>query len=121
MIDRLVHHAEVIALKGDSYRLKNREVGRVPAAITEENQNRGVSFRLPPAGQFSAAVDRHAADMTRVASDRRRQKEGARRANPFATSGFPRAASDSAIPASVSPAIGVMTHRRFQSRLYGLS
>lgn len=30
MIDRLVHHAEVIALKGDSYRLKNRELGRVP-------------------------------------------------------------------------------------------
>ena len=38
MIDRLVHHAEVIALKGDSYRLKNRELGRVPAAVNEENQ-----------------------------------------------------------------------------------
>ena len=37
MIDRLVHHAEVIALKGDSYRLKNRELGRVPAAANEEN------------------------------------------------------------------------------------
>ncbi len=37
MIDRLVHHAEVIALKGDSYRLKNRELGRVPTAVTEEN------------------------------------------------------------------------------------
>ena len=37
MIDRLVHHAEVIALKGDSYRLKNRELGRVPAATNEEN------------------------------------------------------------------------------------
>ena len=37
MIDRLVHHAEVIALKGDSYRLKNRDLGRVPAAgATEE-------------------------------------------------------------------------------------
>ena len=35
MIDRLVHHAEVIALKGDSYRLKNRDLGRVPAATTE--------------------------------------------------------------------------------------
>jgi DNA replication protein DnaC len=34
MIDRLVHHAEVIALKGDSYRLKNRDLGRVPAATT---------------------------------------------------------------------------------------
>ena len=31
MIDRLVHHAEVINLKGDSYRLKGRDLGRVPA------------------------------------------------------------------------------------------
>lgn len=30
MIDRLVHHAEVINLKGDSYRLKDRDLGRVP-------------------------------------------------------------------------------------------
>ena len=37
MIDRLVHHAEVIALKGDSYRLKNRDLGRVPAAGTTED------------------------------------------------------------------------------------
>ena len=36
MIDRLVHHAEVIALKGDSYRLKDRNLGRVPAATTDE-------------------------------------------------------------------------------------
>ena len=35
MIDRLVHHADVIALKGDSYRLKDRDLGRVPAATTE--------------------------------------------------------------------------------------
>ncbi len=32
MIDRLVHHAEVVALKGDSYRLKDRDLGRVPAS-----------------------------------------------------------------------------------------
>jgi DNA replication protein DnaC len=36
MIDRLVHHAEVIALKGDSYRLKDRDLGRVPTATTDE-------------------------------------------------------------------------------------
>ena len=30
MIDRLVHHAEVIALKGDSYRLRDRDLGHVP-------------------------------------------------------------------------------------------
>ena len=33
MIDRLVHHADVIALKGDSYRLKNRDLGRVPTPV----------------------------------------------------------------------------------------
>jgi DNA replication protein DnaC len=36
MIDRLVHHATVVALKGDSYRLRNRDLGRVPAAATNE-------------------------------------------------------------------------------------
>jgi hypothetical protein len=36
MIDRLVHHAEVIVLKGDNYRLKDRDLGRVPAAVTDE-------------------------------------------------------------------------------------
>ncbi|MFD7879564.1 transposase [Streptomyces sp. NPDC059766] len=34
MIDRLVHHAEVISLKGDSYRMRGRDLGRVPAANT---------------------------------------------------------------------------------------
>ena len=28
MIDRLVHHAEIVALKGDSYRLRDRDLGR---------------------------------------------------------------------------------------------
>jgi len=37
MIDRLVHHAEVIALKGDSYRLKDRDLGRVPAAPANDD------------------------------------------------------------------------------------
>jgi DNA replication protein DnaC len=36
MIDRLVHHADVVSLKGDRYRLKDRDLGRVPAAATEE-------------------------------------------------------------------------------------
>jgi DNA replication protein DnaC len=36
MIDRLVHHVEVIALTGDSYRLKNRNLGRVPTAPSDE-------------------------------------------------------------------------------------
>ena len=36
MIDRLVHHAEVVSMKGDSYRLKDRDLGRVPAARTND-------------------------------------------------------------------------------------
>ncbi|MCX5199423.1 IS21-like element helper ATPase IstB [Streptomyces sp. NBC_00249] len=36
MIDRLVHHAEVISLKGDSYRMRGRDLGRVPPANTGE-------------------------------------------------------------------------------------
>ena len=31
MIDRLVHHAEILSLKGDSYRLKDRDLGPPPA------------------------------------------------------------------------------------------
>ncbi len=34
MIDRLVHHAEVVSLNGDSYRLKDRDLGRVPTDDT---------------------------------------------------------------------------------------
>jgi DNA replication protein DnaC len=36
MIDRLVHHADVIALKGNSYRLKDRDPGRVPTPAADE-------------------------------------------------------------------------------------
>src|SRR5262245_43471320 len=36
MIDRLVHPADVVALKGDSYRLRNRDLGRVPTSTTDE-------------------------------------------------------------------------------------
>jgi DNA replication protein DnaC len=31
MIDRLVHHAEILSLKGDSYRLKDHDLGARPA------------------------------------------------------------------------------------------
>jgi DNA replication protein DnaC len=36
MIDRLVHHAEVISMKGDSYRMRGRDLGRIPPANTGE-------------------------------------------------------------------------------------
>ena len=31
MVDWLIHHAELISLKGDSYRLKGRDLGLRPA------------------------------------------------------------------------------------------
>jgi len=34
MIDRLVHHAEILSLKGDSYRLKNHDLGARPTDQT---------------------------------------------------------------------------------------
>jgi DNA replication protein DnaC len=33
MIDRLVHHAEILALKGDSYRLRDKDLGPAPVAV----------------------------------------------------------------------------------------
>lgn len=35
MIDRLVHHAEILSLKGDSYRLRDKEIAarRRPALV----------------------------------------------------------------------------------------
>ena len=36
MIDRLVHHAEVISLRGDSYRLKDRDLGRPNSAANDD-------------------------------------------------------------------------------------
>jgi DNA replication protein DnaC len=36
MIDRLVHHADIVALKGDSYRLRDRDLGAPRRAHTPE-------------------------------------------------------------------------------------
>jgi DNA replication protein DnaC len=36
MIDRLVHHADILSLKGDSYRLKDRDLGGRPPAHDPE-------------------------------------------------------------------------------------
>jgi DNA replication protein DnaC len=32
MIDRLVHNAEILSLKGDSYRLRGKDLGARPGA-----------------------------------------------------------------------------------------
>ncbi len=36
MIDRIVHHADVIALKGASYRLRDRGVDTLPSIKAEQ-------------------------------------------------------------------------------------
>ena len=36
MIDRLVHHAEILSLKGDSYRLRDRDLGGRPSTREPE-------------------------------------------------------------------------------------
>ena len=36
LIDRLVRHTKVISLKGEGYRLKDRDLGRIPAQATGE-------------------------------------------------------------------------------------
>ena len=52
MIDRLVHHAEVISLGGDSYRLRNRDLGRAPRSHHRGTMTtEGVRFHLPPGGR----------------------------------------------------------------------
>ena len=36
ILDRFLHHAQVIALKGDSYRIKDRDLGRVPTVTADD-------------------------------------------------------------------------------------
>jgi DNA replication protein DnaC len=38
MIDRLVHHAEILSLKGDSYRLKNHDLGPAPSTTRQTDR-----------------------------------------------------------------------------------
>ncbi len=38
MIDRLVHHAEILSLKGDSYRLRDKDLGARPGAQPRRNR-----------------------------------------------------------------------------------
>jgi hypothetical protein len=56
-VDRLVHHAEVVALRGDSYRLKNRDLGRVPNRPGRHQLKPGLVNSIAETGRFSVAVD----------------------------------------------------------------
>lgn len=39
MIDRIVHHADVLTLKGASYRLRNRGIDTLPSVRTQDPAN----------------------------------------------------------------------------------
>ena len=39
MIDRIVHHADVLTLKGASYRLRNRGIDTLPSIRTQDTAN----------------------------------------------------------------------------------
>jgi hypothetical protein len=66
MIDRLVHHAQLISLKADSYHMRGRDLGRVPAANTGNDQHqmtdRGHIHPSQPAHSSSVA-DTHQGDL----------------------------------------------------------
>ena len=55
MIDRLVHHAEILALKGDSYRLRGKDLDARPLAEQPKSANPptiragGISLHSPTA------------------------------------------------------------------------
>jgi hypothetical protein len=52
MIDRIVHHADVLTLKGASYRLRGRRIDSLPSS---ERQPPKRSHRLPETVHFSSA------------------------------------------------------------------
>ena len=51
MVDRLIHHAEILSLKGDSYRLKDRDLGPRPAAKASKPPDRYPSATSPRAAE----------------------------------------------------------------------
>src|ERR1039457_3606626 len=64
MIDRLIHHAEILSLKGDSYRLRGKDLHarqparpRSPDPLPDTTRSVGISLRSPTA--HSAKRRRH--------------------------------------------------------------
>ena len=63
MIDRIVHHADVLTLKGASYRLRGRGIDSLPSIRTTTDETRDldcpttVHFSSAETDQFSSAVD----------------------------------------------------------------
>ena len=58
MIDRLVHHAEILGLKGDSYRLRDKDLGRAPARLAYGFTGQALHYRQTDRQRPSHAVAR---------------------------------------------------------------
>jgi hypothetical protein len=57
MLDRLVHHAEILSLKGESYRLKDRDLGPIQLARRPKPPDRSQAApRRRPAERPTAPV-----------------------------------------------------------------
>ena len=74
MIDRLVHHTEILSLKGDSYRLRDRDLGGSPPAREPETAEQPVA---PPARSPQIASQR--SDPSQQGRKSARPPYGARR------------------------------------------
>jgi hypothetical protein len=62
MIERLVHHAEILSLKGDSYRLKDRDLGAQASPNTRHHLTPG---RTAAVGGSAAWLESHADNRSR--------------------------------------------------------
>jgi hypothetical protein len=51
MIDRLVHHAEILSLKGDSYRLPDKDLGPATTPNRPKSPDRSVATATPKAAE----------------------------------------------------------------------
>ena len=73
MIDRIVHHADVLTLKGASYRLRNRGIDTLPSIRTTADEPRQLAspnnytahFSTGTTAQFSSVIDSARVENTR--------------------------------------------------------
>ncbi len=56
MVDRLVHHAEILSLKGDSYRLKDRGLARVTPVENKATPDKRPRRRHPRGSPLSTGA-----------------------------------------------------------------
>src|SRR5512132_2843528 len=117
MIDRLVHHAEILALKGDSCRLKDRDLARAAPSETDPRPRRAgghrrstspsapasapIPHRNPTGGAFSTGAQGCNFNRARHLERSSRERTHHRRA-PRGAEGISRVQSPARAPSSAS-------------------